>query len=73
MRSRLRINSHVSVSTRTKVMLRSAAIGIVGGVMAASLFFVCNKGVDKFKEEAVQTETMSAQDSLRAMTTLEPK
>jgi len=54
-------------------MLRSAAIGIVGGVMAASLFFVCNKGVDKFKEEAVQTETMSAQDSLRAMTTLEPK
>ena len=54
-------------------MLRSAAIGIAGGVMAASLFFVCNKGVDKYKDASVQTETMSTKDSLRAMTTLEPK
>ena len=73
MRNRLRINPTVNISTRTKVMLRSAAIGIGGGVVAASMFFAVTAGIEKFKGQPAQTESAVSTDSLKAMTTLEQK
>ena len=71
MRARMQLRPNLSVSTRTKVMLRSAAIGVAGGVLAASAWFVVSGGLTKFKAQTEQTET-AVTDSLQAMTTLEP-
>lgn len=71
MRNRIQFRPTVSVGLRTKTMLRSAAIGVAGGVLAACAVFVFKGGVEKFKATTEQTEENALSDSLKAMTTLE--